>query len=113
MQRSIATQPSEAIIFTDLTADASGPFHMNQQPCVTQDLQLLADFGPDISIIRMKLLQFTGESINFVVGEFGLAEAAGRCSARQCPAALRGFDFADGFEPGVTGADFLRRKMMV
>src|ERR1017187_3108617 len=28
----------------------------------------------------------------------------------QCPSTLRGFDFADGFEPGVTGANFLRRN---
>lgn len=49
---------------------------MNQQPGVAQDLELLADFGPDISIIRMKLLQFTVVSINLVVGEFGLAEPA-------------------------------------
>ena len=37
---------------------------MNQQPGVAENLELLANFGPDISIIRMKLLQFTLKGIN-------------------------------------------------
>ena len=86
----------------------------------------MANFGPDISIIRMKLLQFTLKGIN--VG--GRKTIGGRSSTTphlvrnvwvsrssplridqpphdvqdvQRPAALRGFDFADGFELGVTG----------
>jgi hypothetical protein len=43
---------------------------VEEQAGVAQDLELLADFGPDISIIWMKLLQFTVVSINVVVGEF-------------------------------------------
>ena len=78
---------------------------MNQQPSVAQDLELLADFGSDISIIWMKLLQFSVVSINVVVGEFGFAKPSNDVQHIQRPATLRGFDFADGFEPGVTGAN--------
>ena len=69
-----------------------------------------------MSVVGMKLLQFTSEGINIGGGEspspIGWERVAGRPGEGQsphdvqyveCPDALRGFDFADGFEPGVTG----------
>ncbi|GEM_PF-1299156 len=95
---------------------------MNQQPCVAENLELLADFGPDISIIRMKPLQFTVVSINLVVGEspspIGWERVAGRLGEGQpshdvqhveCPAAFFGFDLAERFDATELRADFFRR----
>ena len=68
-------------------------------------MKLLADFVADMAVVWMKLFQLTSESVNIFVGEFGLTELSYDVQHVQRPAALRGFDFADGFEPGVTGAD--------
>jgi len=79
---------------------------MNQQPCVAENLELLADFGPDISIIWMKPLQFAGEGVGVGGRERRFAEAADGVEHVQRPAALGDGNFIQRFDATELRADF-------
>ena len=57
---------------TQLRQSPNAALNVQQQPGVAENLELLANFGPDIPIIRMQLLQFAGEGVGVGGGEFRL-----------------------------------------
>ena len=83
--------------------------HVLQQSHVAQDLQLLADFVANVTVVRMELLEFAFKGVNVRVGE-GDGQPSDDVEDVEGPAALGDRDFLEGFDAAEAFADFLGRE---
>lgn len=85
------------------------PAHVLQQSHVAQDLQLLADFVANVTVVRMELPEFAFKGVNIRVGEGG-GQAAHDVEDVKGPAALGDGNFLEGLDAAEAFADFFRAK---